>query len=559
MKRSIIFLMVIITSCAAAQSNGGFEKNLSDYIRFRAAHNRYSGVTAVFQKEKQIFQQVEGLANQIWDIPNQYNTKFNLASVTKMFTATGIGMLLDEGKIALDETIFQYFPDFPNKTIAQQVTVRQLLSHTSGLSDFFFESAYLESDKNRLRNLEDYDRFYATLRLGQVPENQILYSNSNYVILGRLIEKITGLSYYEFMDRAVFQKAGMQNTGFFESDIPVKNLAEGYFIDPQASTEFGIPNDGRLRNNRAIKAVRGMPAGGAFSTAEDLHRFIDSLIKGKLLSSETFQLMTTEVQGGYAMGFQSYEHRGRKVIGHSGGFYGVSTMVFYLPDDGYTFISLTNTDFGAQPVFDRFADLLNGFKPFSPVTMEAAAIKSFEGHYEVYEGMMQGRQIKVEALEDRLKFDQNLDFFPIGENSFFDIDNDHFTLTFIKDAQGEVIEFERKDDIGFLQKARKIDPSEVKSVQALQVPDELLEEYLGSYQFQEGGMMAGHQPNIKVDNGGLLIDNAMLFKPFERDKFFLIDDIGMKLIFQRNSQGDIEGIKVMRENEVVGELKKLDQ
>lgn len=558
MKRVFMLIMALMASCALAQNDQSINSNLKDYIEFRQTHGRYSGVTTVHKNGSLVISHVIGLANRAWDIPVGSNTKFNLASVTKMFTATGIGLLLDKGQVDLDAKIIDYFPDFPHQEAANQVTIKQLLSHTSGLSDFFFEAEYLNSDKNRLRNLEDYDRFYQHLRLGEVPDDRILYSNTNFVILGRIIEKITEVSYYDYLQAEVFDKIGMANTGFFESDIPIKNLADGYFIDTQASTEFGVPNDGRLRNNRAIKAVRGMPAGGAYSTVSDLYLFMTSLRNGQLLKKETYDLMTTEVQGGYAMGFQSYQHRGRKVIGHSGGFYGVSTMVFHLPEDGYTFVGLTNTDFGAQPAFDRFIDLLNGFKPFEPIAMSSEKISQFEGHFEVYEGVMKGRQIKLSAQKDRLKFDDNLDFFPIGEDVFFDIDNDHFTMSFIKDDDGNITGFTRKDDIGYLQKAKKIDPSEVKTLQALNVPDDLLKGYLGNYQFQEGGMMAGHKPDLSINDGGLFIDNVMLFKPFERDKFFLSDDIGMKLIFQRNSDGEISGIKVYRESEVIGELKKLN-
>ncbi|MDX1639068.1 MAG: hypothetical protein R3281_13930, partial [Balneolaceae bacterium] len=245
-------------------------------------------------------------------------------------------------------------------------------------------------------------------------------------------------------------------------------------------------------------------------------------------------------------------------LGHSGGFYGVSAMVFYLPERDLTFISLANSDFGAQPVFDRFLNNLAGLDPHEPVHLAAEEIARFEGVFEVYEGDRTGRQITVDALSDRLLFDGELEFFPTGEMRFFDIDNDPFTLTFEQDSTGRITGFVRTNHGMFRQVARKIDSSRVRSLQVLEVTDNVLQQYLGEYQFGEHGMMPGHIPRISVSNGALLIDNMMRFLPYEKDKFFLHDDIGMRLHFQRNGREEITGFKVMRDNETVGNVTKIN-
>lgn len=532
-------------------------QDLEDYIDFRAKHDRYSGITAIYKEDQLVFESIKGLASRSWEIPNTAETRFNLASVTKMFTATAIGILLDRGKIELEAPIIRYFPDFPNKEIAESTTVKQLLSHTSGISDLFFQKDYLHSDRYRLRELKDYDRFLAGLTRGSVPENQILYSNSNYIILGRIIEKLSDQSYYEFVKNNIFIPAGMLSTGFFEADLVVPHLATGYSTDPQASAEFGAPNDGRLRKNSYMKAVRGMPAGGAYSTAADLHRFFSALHKGKLVRPGAFQRMIAPLRGGYGLGFQNYTQNDIQVYGHSGGFYGVSTMVFHLPDEGYTFISLTNCDFGAQPVFDRFLGHLSGRPAYRPIHLPAEQISIFEGHFEVVEGEGKGSQLFIEAKEKKLLFDNALDFFPMGKNQFFDIDNDQFTLAFEFDDQGRITGFTRTDGRRYFQKAKKIKAAAVRKLQALDLSDEILQQYLGNYQFGEEGMMPGHRPSLQVSEGGLLIDNMMQFTPFEKDKFFLKDDPGMQLHFRRNKKGEISGIKVMRGETVVGRVKKI--
>jgi len=553
-----ILLIFIPVSCAQTQTAPFKPDDLEDYINFRTMHNRYSGVTSIFDDNKVIFESVHGEANKTWNIPISSETRFNLASVTKMFTSTGIGLLIDQDMISLNEPFITYFPDFPKKEIAEKTTIAELLSHTSGISDFFFERDYLEYDRYRLRELKDYDPFFNTLRLIEVPEGRIVYSNSNYMILGRIVEKVTGQSYYEFIQKEIFDKAGMTDSGFFEADLIIPSIAEGYSRDSQSSAEFGVPNDGKLRRNLFMKAIKGMPAGGAYSTTADLNKFFQLLTNGKLLKRETYEVMTTEVQGGYAMGFQNYYQNDIEVIGHSGGFYGASSMAFHLPKLGYAFISLTNTDFGAQPVFDRFINNLAGFKNYEAISLEPEKIARYDGYFEIRGGRMEGSQIEISALEDRLLFDNNLEFFPISENEFFDIDNHQFTIKFKINENGEVTGFTRSDGREFNQFADKIDPSTVKNLQPIEVNDEVLRQYLGDYQFGEDGMMPGHKPILSIDNGALLIDNMMRFLPYEKDKFYLEGDTGMRLHFQRSDNEEVTGIHVKRQEEIIGRVEKLD-
>ena len=542
------FLIVLIElSCGQSYNH------LEDYIAFRAQHQRYSGVTQIYKNDSLTFQSVSGFANRSYQVKNQKNTLFDLASVTKMFTAAGIAKLYDDGLVRLDTPFMVYYADFPLES-AKNISVRQLLSHSSGISDLFFTDTYLRSDRSRLRKLKDYDVFYHDLEIAEIPEGQMQYSNTNFLILGRMIEKITGTGYYEFIQSNVFDPLQMDSTGFYEKDQIVGNLAKGYFVDPQASQEFGVPNDSMVRSNDAIRAVKGMPAGGAYSTAPDILRFIRGIQLGRLIKPATFKLFTSEINAGYALGFQKFERHGIQIWGHSGGFYGASTMVFHLPTKNLTFICLANSDFAAPPIFDRFINGMAGIKAENPIRLPATQLKRFNGFYEVYTGEMEGRQIEITAMQDHLSFDHALSFFPFGNEKFFDIDNDGFKLLFEVDSSGEVLGFIRKDDLGFFQKAKKISNSEVKTLEVINMSEEKLKEYILKFQFTGEGMMPGHIPKITVENGGLMIDNMMLFKPFQIDKFFLLDDQGMQLHFIRNENDQIIKIEVIRDNNVVGTL-----
>lgn len=549
---ALLILLCFTPFFLSAQSENQLQ-NLKKYIDFRAQKNRYSGATAIYKNDSIIFSIVHGFANQPWQIKNNLQTKFDLASATKMFTATGVAILAEHKKIDVNAHFKKYFPDFPVSE-AENVTVKQLMQHTSGFSDLFFDDAYLKSDRNRLRKLEDYDQFYKSLRIGKVPENQFSYSNTNYLILGRIIEKVSGMDYYSFISKQIFQPLEMNSTGFFEKDEIVRNKAEGYYIDPQAAMEFEVPNDGVLRSNIAVRPIKGMPAGGAFSTVNDMHKFMVALINERLIKSSTFNKLITEIRGGYGLGFQVYEQNGIRVWGHSGGFYGVSTMVFHLPENDITFISLTNSDFAAQPVFDSFLEILSGEKIHQPVSLSASEIKKAQGFYKVTDGEMKNRQIEIKAKDDRLIFDGALEFYPIGKNLFFDIDNPGFVLKFAENEKKNITGFTRSEERGFYQKAVKTDASNVKVIEAIELSIEELKEYLVNFQFQEDGMMAGHRPAFSVESNALLVDNMMRFLPFEKDKFFLQNDPGMKLIFMRDGNNEIIKANVLREKEVVGKL-----
>jgi CubicO group peptidase (beta-lactamase class C family) len=553
-KVRILLILFFATAYPVIAQTESHLKKLKNYIDFRAEHSRYSGVTAIYEQDELIFSAVHGFANRSCQKRNNLHTKFDLASATKMFTATGIAILMEENILNPDESIKQYFPEFPLDA-AKNISIKQLMQHTTGFSDIFFEDAYLKSDRNRLRELKDYDRFYREIKVGSVPENLISYSNTNYLILGRIIEKISGIDYYSFINQRIFQPLGMDSTGFFEKDEIVSNKAEGYYIDPQAAMEFGVPNDGVLRSNVAVRPVKGMPAGGAFSTVHDMNKFLSALINGKLVKKSTFENLTSNARGGYGLGFQIYEQNDTQVVGHSGGFYGVSTMVFHLPEKNLTFISLANSDFAAQPVFDRFLDILADREIHEPISLPASELEKFGGFFEITEGEMEGRQIEIISANDKLIFDGTLEFYPIGKNRFFDIDNPGFILEF----EENITEFIRTDQRGFHQKAVKIDAKEVNVLQAILLPKESLQEYLVEFQFQEDGMMAGHIPEFSIDENALIVDNMMRFLPFEKDKFFLQDDPGMKLHFLRNENNVIIQINVTREKNVVGKLLPADK
>jgi CubicO group peptidase (beta-lactamase class C family) len=251
--------------------------SIDELIRNLAGKDEFSGVVLVAKDGNPILQKAVGLASREYDVPNRLDTKFNLGSINKIFTQILIGQLIDQGKLSLDDHLVKLLPDYPNHEMAERVTLRQLLDMTSGIGDFFgpeFEA----TPKDRIRNLKDYLPLFANKPLEFEPGTKNKYSNGGYVVLGLIIEKLTGKSYYDYARERTFVPTGMENTGYFDADVPASNMASGY-----TRHNGGASDSGPLRNNFYTRPARGSSAGGGYSTARDLLKFANALHDRKLL------------------------------------------------------------------------------------------------------------------------------------------------------------------------------------------------------------------------------------------------------------------------------------
>lgn len=320
---------------------------LSGFVKELAEKQNFSGVV-LFAKEKAVlFHCAYGLASRRYRAANNINTKFNLASAYKMFTAVAIARLYEEGKLSLDDPVGKFLDtSWVSKEVGQKVIVRHLLSHTSGLGHYWTEE-FDKWSKNRYKTVDDYKPIVSD-ELAFKPGTKWQYSNSGYILLGAIIEKVTGKTYFEYTKEVIFAPTGMANTGCYELDRPIENVAAGYFEDKE--------NGGKLKNNTYLHPGKGGPGGGGYSTAADLHRFMIALISDKIISAKTRELFWTPTPlfARYAYGFQIKDGW----VGHSGGFDGIEAFVRYYPGSGRTFIVLSNYYDSALPLIKKIKELL---------------------------------------------------------------------------------------------------------------------------------------------------------------------------------------------------------
>lgn len=258
---------------------------LRRYVEKLSRADVFSGVVLLAHNGKPLFREAYGRADNSRNLPNRIDTKFNLASMNKMFTAVAVAQLVQQGKVKLDKRIVDYLPNYPNKAVAEKVTVHQLLTHTSGLGSYWNEK--YQARKDQLRKVADFLPLFVDDPLSFEPGARFQYSNNGYIILGLIIEKVSGQDYYDYVQQHICKPAGMLDTAFYETDQTVTNLATGY----TNSGENGVPFLGERRPNWTILARRGSSAGGGYSTAEDLLKFDVALRGNKLLSPEYTKLV----------------------------------------------------------------------------------------------------------------------------------------------------------------------------------------------------------------------------------------------------------------------------
>jgi CubicO group peptidase (beta-lactamase class C family) len=318
------------------------ERSSGDQIKERAERltsmlakrNAFSGAVLIAKDGKPIFVYACGFANVAWKQPARIDTRFNIASLEKMFTGVAIAQLVEQGKLHYEDTVASLVPEYRDNDAAGKITVHQLLTHTSGL-----DSRSFGEFRKGYRSLKPYLQSFDNSPLEFAPGAKYSYSNDGFLLLGLIVEHVSQQSFDEYLQTHIFSTAGMTSTGNFEVD-GVTPLAEGYMDRPS----------GGRRSNVLTLPAKGLPFGLGYSTVEDMMRFSEALRDGRLVKPETLATLwnpkteETGADGKYGYGFFIREHNGVRIVGHSGGWAGVTTQMDMYPDLGYTVVILTNYD-----------------------------------------------------------------------------------------------------------------------------------------------------------------------------------------------------------------------
>lgn len=326
-------------------------RSIIEYTERLAALDRFSGAVLVARHGRILAQRAWGQANRDFGVLNQLDTRFNIGSINKTWTAIAALQLVERDAFSLTDPIAKFI-SYPDAPTAARIQIRHLLTHTSGLGCYFTEK-YDRTARKYLRNIDDFLLVALPQSLHFPPGSQWKYSNLGMIILGKVIELVSGSSYFDYVTANVLQPAAMTSSGFFELDRVNPNLAVGYY---EQWSERGVEK----LNNLFEHVVRGGPAGGAYSTVGDMLNFAEAFKSGQLVPPRLVEVMTSpkpELNSPY-YGYGFSVHPGRLLYGHSGGFPGLSANLDVFAEPAGWIVVILANDMGMRAPMLKARQLL---------------------------------------------------------------------------------------------------------------------------------------------------------------------------------------------------------
>jgi CubicO group peptidase (beta-lactamase class C family) len=493
-----LLLLLTVPLCTHAQDVARMEQ----LIQARVDNKSFMGAVLVARGDQVILSKGYGFANLEWNIPNTPSTKFRLGSITKQFTAAAILLLAEQGKLTLEDPVKKHWPNAPASWDA--VTIFHLLTHSSGIPNVTSDAEFSQwkmhpsTPEQTLAHVRDKPLEFA-------PGERMSYSNSGYVLLGWLVERLSGRSYADFLRDNVFKTLGMNDTGYDVTATILPQRAAGYgpgFVNAPY-TDMTVPHG----------------AGGLYSTTGDLLRWTQGLFGGRLLAAASLEKMTTPFKGDYALGVGVTTAGGRKSIAHGGGIEGFNTQLTYYPESKITVAVLANVN-GNAP--GQLATQLGGVAHGDTVRLSAERtslelprdkLDRLVGSYELGPTATMRITVVGTQLQSQLGLQPVVPLFAESETVFFPrvVEAE---LTFELDASGKATALTLRQNGQERRGPRIAERTEIA------LPAAVLARYPGTYRLRPGFDLV-----VTLENGQLMSQatgqaKAPLFASAE-DKFFL--------------------------------------
>jgi CubicO group peptidase (beta-lactamase class C family) len=470
MLRHILGLLLLAITCPA-QDTSRMDQVIQSYV----SNRQFMGSALVARGDQVLFSKSYGSANLEWDIPNTPATKFRLGSITKQFTAASILLLEERGKLKIDDPIRNYLPDAP--AAWDKITIFHVLTHTAGIPSFTSGPEYAKL-RPFAHTPEQIVALFRDKPLEFVPGEKMVYSNSGYVLLGYLLEKISGETYEDFVLKNIFTPLGMKDSGYDSNFAIIPRRAAGY-----------TPGPNGLSNAEFEHMSVPFSAGALYSTTEDLLRWEQGLFGGKVLSAASLVKMTSPFKNGYALGVGVNTLKGRKQISHGGGISGFNTYLSYFPEDKLTVAVLANQNSGApQEIAGLLADIARGEQVVlqterKEISLSTKILEQYVGTYQLAPTFnlmvtVDGGQLMVQGSGQ-----SKVPAFASSETQFF-AKVVNAQIDFNKDAKGAVTSLtlhQNGNDINGLRISDK-----VLERKEISLSPKILEQYVGTYEIQPG-------------------------------------------------------------------------
>jgi CubicO group peptidase (beta-lactamase class C family) len=533
-----LFVLVFLLFVSFASSQGKeLKQEMDEYLE--ASYNiwKFHGTVLVAKDGQVIFKKGYGMANIELGVPNAPEMKFQIGSITKQFTATAILQLHENGFLSLDDPITRHLTEYPAET-GTKVTIHHLLSHTSGVPSYT-DMPDIMSQKALPVTVDELLTIFKDKPLEFEPGEKYKYSNSGYVVLGAIVEAVSGKTYEEYIKENILEPLKMQNSGYDHRDIIMENRAAGYTLDEK----------GELRNADFVHMSAPYAAGALYSTVDDMLIWDQALYAEKILKKSSLDKMFTPVLKDYGYGWLIQEKYDRTLVWHNGGIDGYHTTFNRWVDDNVCIVVLSNNDNApVENIASGLAAIMFD-KPYdvpvikTPVEVDPKIFADYEGAYEISEDDYRFVDIDDTALYSQRGGSVRFRLYPEVEDKFY-FEHDHtVTLTFVRDKNGEVIKhiIHQMGEDKPAQKlqgenAEKILAERKAKTQVAEVEPKIFEQYVGEYQLGPGFILTIRTRDNRIFTQATGQPEAEIFPKSETEYFLKVVDAQITFIKDENGK-----------------------
>ncbi|MEO6348356.1 MAG: serine hydrolase [Aquaticitalea sp.] len=491
------------------------------------------GVSFLIAKNgKPIYQKAFGMANLELNVPMTTNNVIEIGSMTKQFTAVSILMLEEQGKLAIEDDITKYIPDYPNQ--GKKITIHQLLNHTSGIKSYT-DMANFESIARTDMTPKELIDVFKNEPMGFEPGDKFLYNNSGYILLGYIIEVASGQTFADFIQKNIFDTLGMTSSSYGSMKKIVPNRASGY-----SQIENGYVNADYL------SLTLPYAAGSIMSTTSDLLKWENALNNNTLIKKESYEkaIHGSTLNDGshisYGFGLEEDDISGSRSLQHGGGIFGYTTMGIYLPNEKMYVVGLTNCNcMNITGVTNRIAALSIG----KPLADKKNAIKLTENELNKWVGAYEfdGNVVRFITLDNGQLYSQRegstkLEIYPMSKTHY--IFDDGATLYDFSEKEGKRLATFKSAGTTII--GNEIDRTPPTEKESLTLSEDVLEQYVGKYELAPGYVM---EVTTRENQIFAQLTGQAQFEIFaEKEDTFFFKVVEAQLVFAKNNDGKVSGV-----------------
>lgn len=526
MKSTFTLILVLLVLPGFSQKLAAdFDATLSSV--YKAAEP--GAAVLVAKGGKPVYRKAFGMADMENNVPMRPEHVFEIGSITKQFTAVSILMLMEQGKLKLNDPLTKYIPDYPK---GETITIHHLLTHTSGIKNYTDMATWAKSWRQELSPSEMI-AFFKNEPLDFAPGEKWSYSNSAYFLLGYIIEKVSGMTYPEFLQKNIFEPLGLKNTYYGSQSKIIRNRAQGY------------QKSGDYVRAEYLSMTQPYSAGSIMSTVDDLLTWQLAINANKLVRKETIQLAYTPVklndgtvqEYGYGWGIGSVN--GSRTTEHSGGIFGFATDEIYLPEEDVYAVILCNCDCASpSEVATRLAAKAIG-KPYpdpvAKIQLDASYAQTLAGNYEFDDGSIRIISAEGDQLYSQRSGSTRYQLFP-QTKTVFSYQVGFSVIEFVMDG-GKVKEVLFKDRSGKALHGKRTDKTMPMHTEVAVSPT-ILERYVGKYE-----LLPNFFVDITLEAGHLMsqASNQPKLELFgESETKFFFKDVDAQIEFTPNADGKFD-------------------